>query len=293
MAESGRSGIFVSDLGVGDLLALRRAGLEPAGQVFGATVVQITAPTWSGVSGELKILTGVVNNGWRTALARLTEEARLLGATQVLGIEMASTVRGKEEGLEVREFIVRGAGVRPIAGKPLAPDSPVPLATVHGAEYLALQQAGARPVGLAWGNCAYYRIADPPPGTPAPGSRPILPFLGPRRGPNLERTDYTEAVYNARRIAMQRLRQEAQNYRATGVVDVKVDVEKHPGAATGMFLDYFCHFFAVGTAVVHSRPNVPEVHVTLALDDSIDSLQPAGQATEIESKQKDRRRQKR
>lgn len=287
MAASDAAGVFVSDLAVSEFLALRRAGLAPVGQVFGATVLQVTAPTNSGVSGELKILTRVTNDAWKTVLARLTAEARLLGASAVLGIDLKSVKRGESDSGEVWEFTARGAAVRGVGRPAPGGDAPVLLATLHGAELVALQQAGARPVGLALGNCAYYRIADPPPGTPPPSSRP---WFGRGSGRNVERTDYTQAVYQARRLAMERLRQDAQAVRATGVVDVKVEVEKHPGAATGLFFDYFCHFFAVGTAVVHSRPTYPDILPTLDLRDS---LQPASEPPQVEAKQKNRRRDKR
>lgn len=229
---------FTCDLGVNGLLLLRQAGIEPLAQVMGRTSYAISAPRTSAVSGELKILTGAYAEAQRLVLERLRDAAIRHGANGIVGVRLIyDETREGEAG--VLNLSAIGTAVH--SDWP-AHDGPW-LSGLTGDALWTLRQTGFRPVGLAIGNCAYYRVAS------AQGLPPAALQSGWRMGVNVERRDYTDALYGARHLAMRRMEDDAARLHADGILGVTVQVERHFGATTGWLQDLFCRFFAVGTAV--------------------------------------------
>jgi uncharacterized protein YbjQ (UPF0145 family) len=78
-----------------------------------------------------------------------------------------------------------------------------------------------------------------------------------RRGPiqtvsnvasNIELPNFTQALYSARELAMQRMQSEAQALGAKGIVGVDLQEKSHEGWGSHMI-----EFFAIGTAIVASN----------------------------------------
>ena len=260
---------FTSDLSVNEFVLNRRLGFEPLGQVMGSSIYhvgwqqnigQTTGWTWKALSLELTVLTEAYYQARHRALGRLQQEAALLGATGIVGVRLERTAF--EWGAGLLEFAAIGTAIREI-GAP-APDHPQPfLSALSGSEHYALRQSGYRPVGFALGNCAYYCV---------PGIRTQNALTGGILGGgwrNQELHDFTQAVYNARSLAMGRMEEEARHVRADGIVGVDVDVVVEPVEVEvndSKRTDMLYFFTATGTAVTLDNARAtttPEMTVSL------------------------------
>src|SRR5256885_2225989 len=98
-------------------------------------------------------------------------------------------------------------------------------------EFVLTTQAGYEPLGLVMGTCIY-RVAN-------------LSFrqVPSRRGQNPELAVHTQAVYDARELAMARMQYEGQQVAADGIVGVDVSED------TWIWGEHAIEFFAMGTAV--------------------------------------------
>jgi uncharacterized protein YbjQ (UPF0145 family) len=238
------SHFFTSNLSVNELLLVRQAGFEPLGQVMGSSVHFLTGPFSSGISGELTFLTQAYHEGQGLALGRLQQEVELLGATGVVGVRLQRKKYRWGEGL--MEFTAIGTAVREThPARPASKTTAPFLSALSGQELWTLKQAGYRPLGLVIGECVYYKVGS------------IANAFN--YGTNWERPDYTQALYNARALAMGRMEAEARALGAQGVVGVTMDIFQHRGEDSANATDMFCHFLVIGTAVTlstGSRPNL-------------------------------------
>src|SRR6185295_410509 len=107
---------------------------------------------------------------------------------------------------------------------------------LSGQDFWTLLNAGYRPLGFVMGNCVYYV------GQPAQA-------LGYAQPPaeNMELTGATQALYDARELAMERMQVEAEALGSHGIVGVTVGETNHTWGPSVL------EFSAVGTAVVAIR----------------------------------------
>ena len=198
--------IFTSDLSVNELCLVHEAGYEPLGQVMGSSVYHIGwqwMPYSSWSSGELTVLTQAFYEARHLALGRLYQEAALLGATGVVGVRLEK--REYEWGSSLLEFAAIGTAIRETDAPPPAEGTAKPfLSDLSGEEFWMLRQTGFRPVGVAVGNCTYYQV-------PSWNTQNVTNggWLG-GAWTNQELPDYTQALYNARSLAMSRMEHEAR-----------------------------------------------------------------------------------
>jgi uncharacterized protein YbjQ (UPF0145 family) len=237
--------LFTATLSPNEFLLARECGFAPLGQVMGCSVGYTAAPGSSAVSGELKMLTRAFHDIQERALGRLRQEARLLGASGVVGVRLERRMGlPVADAGETIEFVAVGTAVREAnRPRPPAPSAegalPEPfLSALSGQDLFALRCAGWRPVGLVVGNCAYYRVAKPPAQYSAFAS--------------VEREDYTECLYRARSLAMDRLHEQAALLRAEGVVGVTVSSSHRFVEGGNITPDMACHFFVAGTAIARA-----------------------------------------
>jgi uncharacterized protein YbjQ (UPF0145 family) len=66
-------------------------------------------------------------------------------------------------------------------------------------------------------------------------------------GRNVELPNFTQAIYTARELAMERMQAEARAHRAQGVVGVQITEKNH------VWGHHAVEFFAIGTGVVRFR----------------------------------------
>jgi uncharacterized protein YbjQ (UPF0145 family) len=82
-------------------------------------------------------------------------------------------------------------------------------------------------------------------------------------GQNVELENFTQALYDARELAMERMQSEAKQLQAEGIVGVQLVEKSHGWGA------HVIEFFAVGTAVapIGEQHSIPVPGLVLGLDD--------------------------
>ena len=109
-------------------------------------------------------------------------------------------------------------------GKPFTSD-------LSGQDFWTLIRAGYAPLDLVMGSCVYH-VAH----------QRFGQVLG-NMGRNVEIPQYTQALYDARELAMSRMQAEAEALHAEGIVGVQLRQHSHTWGG------HTTEFFAVGTAV--------------------------------------------
>jgi len=97
-----------------------------------------------------------------------------------------------------------------------------------GQDFWTLLQAGHAPLGWSW----HLRLSRPHQGMSSDG----------QRGQNKEMPNFTQALYEARELAMERMQDEARRSRR-GIVGVQIQEKSH------VWGSHTIEFFAMGTAV--------------------------------------------
>ena len=142
--EPGGKRLFTSDLSVNEFLLVEEAGFTPLGLVMGSSIYQIGIQTrrWS-QSTELDKLTQAMYTARELAMARMEEEADVLGADGIVGVRL--DVNYYEWGKSTAEFIAVGTAVkakdgsswRNVEGKPFTSD-------LSGQDFWTLVASGLR-----------------------------------------------------------------------------------------------------------------------------------------------------
>jgi uncharacterized protein YbjQ (UPF0145 family) len=240
--QPGKAGaIFTSDLSVNEFLLVREAGFRPLGLVLGSSIyhVGLQIGRW-GKNQELDVLSQAMYHARELAMSRMEAEADALGADGIVGVRL--DVELKEFGNDIAEFIAVGTAVKAderaasAAGtadvgnwrnnknQPFTSD-------LSGQDFWTLIRAGYAPLGMVMGTCVYH-IAHR-------GLGGVLSNIG----RNVEIEQFTQALYDARELAMSRMQAEAEALHAEGIVGVQLRQHSHTWGA------HTTEFFAVGTAV--------------------------------------------
>lgn len=144
--------------GLRSLLVTMDRAVEPMGLVMGAGIFRIWRPTTCmsfglARAGEPLVYTAyedAIREAWATAVARLEDEARRMGAHGVLGTYVSQQWLAEGYMLEVQ---LRGTAVRFVGEPPL--DRPF-LSTISMESFLKLLIGGWMPCGIAWGVSAVH-----------------------------------------------------------------------------------------------------------------------------------------
>ena len=256
LSEAAGRAFFTSNLSAGELLLTHECGFEPKGQVMGSSVYNVgyqwTPGLWNTGSGELEVMTAAHYQARHLALGRLRQEAKLLGADGVVGVRL--TVGNFEAGAGMLEYMAVGTAVRRTGAPP--PHGEPFLSDLSGADHWALRETGHKPVGFCMGNCTWYQVGDRQTQNAQVGGW----FGGSWQ--NQELVGYTQAVYQARHLAMSRMSAEAQAVGGEGIVGVNLTQsiemrEIEQGENRPSRHDLVVHFNAIGTAVARdvARPS--------------------------------------
>ena len=227
--------LFTSDLSVSEFLMARDAGCEPIAQIMGSSIYHIAEiPDYKGKTAELHIISDAHRESRRKALARLWQEAALVGADAVIGahlrdrmITMGARGKGGDDGGEVIEFTVVGTAVRaPFLEHP--PGQPI-ITDLSGQDLWALVQDGWEPCAFLFEFCKYHGWHV----TSGQGGQ------GWQGGGGGEVTAANTVVETARRIVIDRLTAQAKAAEAEFVVgsDVTIDVREVPCGYANCKLD--------------------------------------------------------
>ena len=154
--------LFTSDLSVSEFLLTKLAKCDPISQVMGSSIYHVgQIPDYKGKTAEITVISDAHRESRRLALARLQQEAELVGADAVIGVHlrdrmitMGSRGKGGDDGGEVLEFTVVGTAVRAPwithpKGHPIITD-------LSGQDLWALAQDGFEPCGFLFEFCRYH-----------------------------------------------------------------------------------------------------------------------------------------
>jgi uncharacterized protein YbjQ (UPF0145 family) len=231
MKPGQKTSLFTSDLSVNEFLLVREAGFRPLGMVLGSSIYHVGFQfgRWS-KNQELEVLSNAMYHARELAMTRMEAEADVLGADGIVGVRLE--IEFKEFGSDLAEFIAVGTAVkadepgqwRNNTGKPFTSD-------LSGQDFWTLVQAGYAPLGMVMGTCVYH-VAH----------QRFWQAMG-NVGQNVEIPQFTEALYDARELAMSRMQAEAEALQAEGIVGVQLLSLPHQWGG------HTTEFFAIGTAV--------------------------------------------
>jgi uncharacterized protein YbjQ (UPF0145 family) len=230
--DASHRGLFTSDLSVNEFLLVREAGFDPVGLVVGSSIYHIgfQFSNWK-QNMEVNVLTQAMYHARNLAMIRMEEEANALGADGIVGVRLVIT--SYEWGEAMAEFMAIGTAIRLRSGQSFRNALGKPFTSdLSGQDFWTLLKAGYRPVGMVMGNCVYH-VAHQSFGQ-----------MMRQIGQNVEYAYFTQAVYDARELAMERMQAEAASLGAQGVVGVNI-VEDSRGWGS-----HVIEFFAVGTAII-------------------------------------------
>jgi len=232
MKQEVARGFFTSDLSINEFVLVKQAGFEPLGLVLGSSIYHIgfQQAMWN-QSQELGVLTQAMYHARDLAMTRMEEEADQLGADGIVGVRL--DIGRYEWGADLAEFIAVGTAVKHRGGELHRAPSGRPFTSdLSGQDFATLLRAGYRPVGLVMGNCVYHV-----------GRQGMLASLK-QVGRNVEMPNYTQALYEARELAMERMQREADELKAGGIVGARI-IERSHGWGS-----HVIEFFAIGTGVI-------------------------------------------
>jgi uncharacterized protein YbjQ (UPF0145 family) len=243
--------LFTSDLSVNEFLLVRAAGFEPLGLVVGTSIYHIgfQAGAWNR-NQEMDVLTQAMYHARELAMTRMEEEADQLGADGIVAVRL--DVSRREWGNDLAEFVAIGTAVRHREGELHRAPSGRPFTSdLSGQDFYTLLSAGYRPVSMVMGTCVYHVAHQG------------LGSWMKRVGRNVEMPNFTQALYDARELAMERMQAEAEAAEAEGIVGVQL-VEGNHGWSS-----HVLEYFAVGTAVVPTSETheIPPPSLVLNLND--------------------------
>jgi uncharacterized protein YbjQ (UPF0145 family) len=247
-----KGGLFTSDLSVREFLLVKQAGFDPVGLVVGSSIYHIgfQQSNWN-QNQEMDVLTQAMYHARELAMTRMEEEADQLGADGIVGVRL--DVGRYEWGADLAEFIAIGTAVKHRGGELHRAPSGRPFTSdLSGQDFWTLLRAGYRPVGMTMGSCVYHVAHQ--------GLRTWMR----RVGRNVEMPNFTQALYDARELAMERMQAEAEALEAEGVVGVQLVEGNHGWSA------HVLEYFSVGTAVIPTSDTheIPPPTLTLSLNDS-------------------------
>jgi uncharacterized protein YbjQ (UPF0145 family) len=228
----GKTGIFTSDLSVNEFLLIKQAGFLPLGLVMGSSIYHVGFQ-FSKVfqNQEMQVLTQALYNARELAMTRMEEEADTLGADGIVGVRLEVKRYAWGEGLlEVLAIgtaikHARGEHYRTVDNRPFTSD-------LSGQDFWTLLCAGYRPVSFVMGNCVYHVAYQ--------GLRQSLSQMG----QNVEMVNFTQALYEARELAQQRMLAEAEAQKAEGIIGAQV-TESNWG-----WDPHVIEYLAMGTAIL-------------------------------------------
>ncbi len=257
--------LFTSDLSANEFSLARNQGYSALSQVMGSSIYHVGWQfvrnySWDTRSFELTTVSNAHQHAAQLALSRLEQEAALLKAHGVIGVRL--TTRDYEWGQNLLEYTAIGTAIRLDNTPP--PQRPF-LSDLSGQDFWTLLQAGYYPDGIVTGYCSYYVSL---------GSRATqqmrLWYTG--GWANQEIIPFSQAVYTARGLAMNRLLSMSQRLNALGVVGMHINSHRRvsESEANGThYLDFSVQFSVIGTAITALRKDhvIPQPKPTLSFTD--------------------------
>ena len=233
---------FSSDLSVDEAVLLKEVGYEPRGLVVGCGVYHIGVQyqNWAN-NEEMTGLTQVMYAARADAVRRMGQHAQQIGGHGVIGLKLEVRIHHGTEHLA--EFVALGTAVTSTS----QPSGDLWLSDLSGQDLYLLIRAGYLPVSLAFGACVYH-IAH----------QGLSTWVG-QATQNVELSNYTAALYEARELAMTRMQEEARGRGAQGIVAMRVEQQSH------IWGSHVIEFLAIGTGVRQTASGHQQIDPTMVL----------------------------
>jgi uncharacterized protein YbjQ (UPF0145 family) len=248
----------LSELSVTEFVALSRIGFAPCGLVVGSCVTSAGSQyDWTVKTGEIAGLSQALRDARRVAVERMRQQAKALGAEGVVDVRLDVEHHVWRGARQVAKCVVYGTAIRHDAhNAPRSLEHAPSLKLANGApfdsdlttsDFVTLLTAGYRPVTVAMGNCVY-------------GLDPRT--LRNHRGKDEELPEYTQAFFDARESAMQRLQDDLFKHwppgtpdTPVGIVGMTVSESTYGGQVSSG--PPIVEFTALGTAIARLAPGDP------------------------------------
>ncbi len=260
-------GFFTSDLTVNEFVLLDQAGFEPLGLVMGTSLYHIgyQRAGWS-KNMELDVVTQAMYTARELSMTRMEEEADVLGADGIVGVRLQ--VRRHAWATSMAEFVAIGTAVKAVQGGNWRSPSGRPFTSVlSGQDFWTLLHSGRKPLALVMGTCVYHV-----------GHRGVAQWF--KQGlRNVEMINFTQALYEARELALKRMQNEALAVQSRGIVGVTIEERTYGWDS------HVIEYFAIGTAVTSASGSgavIPTPTFMISLNDAprdkiVQDSPPAGQ----------------
>ena len=240
-------GAFTSGLSASEYALLGEAGFEPLGFVVGSTIYHVGLRVARRPQNqELHVMSQVMHDARRLALARMRAKADHLGADGIVGVQLGTGTYAWSQ--RMLEFVATGTAMkaaaatdarRALGGEAFTSDLPAQ-------DFCRLLARGAVPVAFVLGTCVYHV------------ARQTAVQVLRQAGPNQEMVPLTQCISEARELALSRMRADPAGMRATGIVGVGVAMSSHAWGKHAI------EFLATGTAI-RPRCDVPRVVLGIAV----------------------------
>jgi uncharacterized protein YbjQ (UPF0145 family) len=243
--------LFTSTLTPSETVVARQTGLTAISQVMGSSIYHVGFGLMGmGAGGESRVLQHAYESARSNALARMQQEAALLGANIVLDVKFQG--RGFEWSSDLIEFTAVGTAFRVEGMQP----SPLPILTLLEPDELwKLHHAGYWPTGIAIGSSFWFE--------------PHADCWGEGSWYSQELPTHTRASAGARHMAQERFRAFAHHLGAHGVVGVRVHrkgTDREYDSNDTKHVSFRLDLVVMGTAVVRRGNAAPPPRPGLVVD---------------------------
>ena len=209
------SAVFSSDLSVKEYAVAQASGLAPIAQIMGSSVVQHGWQNygWSAYGGGISEMPSFAlpwNLSRQRSFDRLRQEAEFAGADAVIGIEMTTKAFLGEPGNV--EYVVFGTAVRETT-LTSRPRSGPRMCALSGQDVDKLRRIGAETLGVIGHTSVVCAALSPM------ANQSMRAWWG-----NQEMVEVTQAVYAARRLAMDEVQRQAS---AAGANEMVISTLTH------------------------------------------------------------------
>jgi uncharacterized protein YbjQ (UPF0145 family) len=240
-----------SDLSLDEIILLHSVGLEPVHVAFGIGCVSILSGVWNWSTGPVTDAHDAFQRAFEEAKEAIRSQAHSAGAIGVLGVEVELQVS-----FHRYTVVVTGTAVRPYTDETGKTHFGVNyrnpfLCDLSARDFVVLSSAGWYPLDLVAG--ASYVHAP---------RRTLGATIG-QSTQNVELTNYTETLYQAREAAMEEMQSHITQAGGTGLVDAKV-IDRPV-----YFARHVIEFVCYGTAIkmLAKEHTHPQMTVVLPMDD--------------------------
>jgi uncharacterized protein YbjQ (UPF0145 family) len=250
IADLSQRKLFTSTLTPSETVVARQTGLTAISQVMGSSIYHVGLGLMGmGAGGESAILQHAYESARSNALARMQQEAALLGANIVLDVKFQG--RGFEWSSDLIEFTAVGTAFR-VEG--MQPSQQPILTLLEPDELWKLHHAGYWPTGIAIGSSFWFE--------------PHADCWGEGSWYSQELPMHTRASMLARHNATERFRAFARHLGAQGVVGVRVHRKGYDSEyeQNGNHVSFRLDLVVMGTAVVRRGNADPPPRPGLVVD---------------------------